>query len=304
MKTLWLSLAAMFAAVTISAQDISEATKVALLAKESLQAGDYASALAGFKDSFKMASECGEEGLALVSTCKEILPKIMNALAKEAYGRGEYDAAVASLKESVEFSGVANEETSSLITSILLKKAESLLSAGKYTEAVEACEDALKEDHYSGMAALRLGQAYEALGEVDNALEAYKVASVNGEEKNACAKLGRILLERSIKELKANDFPAAIRDALASDGYVPSPQAVQVAGNASMLSGKRDDAIGYFEKYLNLAPDAENAGQVAYAVGALCKEAGYDAKAKTYLTKALADPKYGKDAKKALSTLK
>ena len=102
MKTLWLSLAAMFAAVTISAQDISEATKVALLAKESLQAGDYASALAGFKDSFKMASECGEEGLALVSTCKEILPKIMNALAKEAYGRGEYDAAVASLKESFE----------------------------------------------------------------------------------------------------------------------------------------------------------------------------------------------------------
>ena len=62
--------------------------------------------------------------------------------------------------------------------------------------------------------------------------------------------------------------------------------------------------INYFEQYLEAAPNAKNAGQVAYTVGALYQQAKNNAKAKEFFAKAVNDPKYGADAKKALAALK
>ena len=104
--------------------------------------------------------------------------------------------------------------------------------------------------------------------------------------------------------LKAKKYADAVKDAVTSNEYVANPQALQVAGQASQLSGKNADAIKYFEQYLEAAPNAKNAGQIAYTVGALYQQAKNNAKAKEYFSKATSDPKFGADAQKALNSLK
>ena len=94
-----------------------------------------------------------------------------------------------------------------------------------------------------------------------------------------------------------------MNDANASFELVSNPQALQVAGQASQLGGKNTEAIKYFEQYLEAAPNAKNAGQIAYTVGALYQQAKNNAKAKEFFSKAVSDPKYGADAQKALKAL-
>ena len=86
--------------------------------------------------------------------------------------------------------------------------------------------------------------------------------------------------------------------------YAPNAQALQLAGQASQAAGKNNDAIKYFQQYLEAAPNASNAGAIAYTVGALYQTAKNNTKAKEFYTKAASDPKYGAEAKKMLDALK
>ena len=86
--------------------------------------------------------------------------------------------------------------------------------------------------------------------------------------------------------------------------YTENAQAWQVAGQASQAAGKNADAIKYFEKYLEAAPTASNAGAIAFTVGALYQQAKNNAKAKEFYTKASSDARYGAEAKKMLDALK
>ena len=309
MRRLLLTIVAALAMTSLYAQnDMVEATQKATLAKEFLDNGEYQNALTGFQEALALAQGCGEEGFSLVTTCKTISPKTMRAIARKALQDGDYDKAVSSLKDVAAFAGeygdtqsVTNAKT--LIPQILVKKAGILLDEGKYEEAAQACNEALAEDPSNGIAALRLGMALESSGNYWNAVDAYEKASKNGQAKNAAAKLGKCYLLRALDELKSKDFSAAVKDAVSSNGYVPNPQALQIAGNASMMSGDRAGAIKYFEQYLSAAPSAANIGQVAYVVGALCQEGGDNTKAMEYFSKAVSDPTYGAEAKKALDAL-
>jgi len=310
MRKFILTLAATMAVTAIFAQnDMVTATSKASLAKEFLEEGNYLSAVTGFKEALSIAEGCGEEGLALASTCKDIIPKALTAAARKALQDNDFDSAVSFLADVVSFSGnygdsEAAVNAKSLIQKVLVKKAGSLINSGEYDEAVSVCESILQEDPNNGIASLRLGMAQEALGNYWSAVDAYKAAFDNGQEKNAAASLGRCYLTRSIEEFKSNNFTAAVKDAVESGKYVANPQALQIAGSASVRSGDREGAIKYFEEYLGAAPNAENASQVAYSIGALYQESGNSDKAIEYFSKALSDPKYGQDAKKALDALR
>lgn len=309
MRKFWLTITATLVAAGMYAQNnMTVATQKATLAKESLDSGDYLTAVSGFKDALSLAEQCGDEGTNLASVCKEIIPKALNAAARKSLNTNDFDSAISSLKGVVDFAGFYGdtqtaERAKALIPQILVKKAGVLLDSKKYEEAAEACETALETDPSNGIASLRLGMALESLGNYWNAVDAYKNAAANGQAKNAAARLGQCYLLRALEELKSNDFNAAVKDAVASNEYVPNPQTLQIAGNASMMSGNRTDAIEYFEKYIAAAPSADNLGQVAYVVGALCQENGDNAKALEFFGKAVSDPKYGADAKKAIDTI-
>ena len=308
MKKILISLAALFAAAAmVSAQSMTDATETAKLANDSLAAEDYATALSGFQEALKMAEACGDEGLELVATCKNIIPSILNRIAKSELKANNFDAAIAGLEKTV---AVANEygeadvaaEAAGLIPECWLRKANSLLNAKEFAGAAEAYGKVLEIRPGDGIAALRQGMALENAGKADEAEAAYKLAAENGQDKNANAQLGKMYLKRSVASLKAKKYADAVKEAVAANEYAPNAQALQIAGQASQLGGKNSDAIKYFEQYLEAAPTAKNAGQIAYTVGALYQGAKNNAKAKEYFQKAV-DLGYA-DAKAALSALK
>lgn len=310
MKKIFVSLAALFAAAAMmSAQSMADATETAKLANESLSAGEYQTALEGFKEALKMAEACGEDGLELVATCKDIIPKTLNAIAKDLLKDKNYDEALAKFAETVSVAReYGDDETAAkaeeLIPQVYMQKGGSLLNAKDFAGAAEAYKKAVELDPENGIARLRLGMALDGADRDDEAVEAYKAAASAGQEKNANAQLGKLYLRRSVAGLKAKKYADAVKDAVTSHEYVANPQALQVAGQASQLSGKNADAIKYFEQYLEAAPNAKNAGQIAYTVGALYQQAKNNAKAKEYFSKATSDPKFGADAQKALNSLK
>ena len=309
MKKIIVSLAALFAAAAVmSAQSMAEATETAKLANESLSAGEYTTALAGFKEALKMAEACGDEGLELVATCKDIIPKTMNAIAKEELKEKRYDEAIAKFQETI---AVANEygdeetarKAADLIPQIYMQKGGALINAKDFAGAADVYAKVLEGNPANGVAALRLGQCLEACGKGDEAVEAYTTAAANGQEKNANSQLGKLYLKRAAASLEAKKYADAVKDALTSNEYMANPKAIFVAGQASQRAGKNADAIKYFEQYLEAEPNAKNAGTVAYTVGALYQQAKNNAKAKEFFSKAVNDPKVGEDAKKALKSL-
>lgn len=310
MKKILVSLAALFAAATmLFAQNMADATETAKLANEALGEGNYATALAGFQEALKMAEACGDEGLELVATCKDIIPKTMNAIAKGLLQDKNYDEAIAKFLETAAIAKEYGDEelaakAEGLIPQICMQKGGAQLNSKDYAGAAETFAKILESDATNGIAALRLGMALEGTGKADEAVEAYKTAAANGQEKTANGQIGKIYLKRALEELKAKKFADAVKDANTSNEFAPNPQALQIAGQASQLAGKNADAIKYFEEYLEAAPNAKNAGQIAYTVGALYQQAKNNAKAKEYFQKATTDPKYGADAQKALSALK
>ena len=310
MKKIFVSLAALFAAAAMmSAQSMADATETAKLANESLSAGEYQTALEGFKEALKMAEACGEDGLELVATCKDIIPKTLNAIAKDLLKDKNYDEALAKFAETVSVAReYGDDETAAkaeeLIPQVYMQKGGSMLNAKDFAGAAEAYKKAVELDPDNGIARLRLGMALDGADRDDEAVEAYKAAAAAGQEKNANAQLGKLYLRRSVAGLKAKKYADAVKDAVTSHEYVANPQPLQVAGQASQLSGKNADPIKYFEQYLEAAPNAKNAGQIAYTVGALYQQAKNNAKAKEYFSKATSDPKFGADAQKALNSLK
>ena len=70
------------------------------------------------------------------------------------------------------------------------------------------------------------------------------------------------------------------------------------------MLGKASEAIKYFDKYLELAPNAKNATQIAFTIGALYQQLKNNSKAVEYFEKAVADPTYGAQAKKLIEALK
>ena len=154
-------------------------------------------------------------------------------------------------------------------------------------------------------AILRLGMALNGAGNTEEAISTFLLAKDKGKEKDAVKQLCNIYTKQAAASLKGKKFAEAVEAAGKIIDLNPeNAQAYQIAGQASQLAGKNADAISYFEKYLELAPTAKNAGQIAYTVGALYQSAKNNAKAKEYYQKAVTDPKYGAEAAKLLNSLK
>ena len=309
MKKIFTLIAAMALTTgALFAQDLNEATETFNNALTAFQEGNKASALESFNKALTMAKVLGEDGAALVSDCQGTIPKVLLSMAKDLIKEGKYDEAVAKLNETATIAteykadDVA-EEAEELVPQVLMQKGNGLLKTDP-AAAAAVYQQILDTDPTNGVAALRLGAAYNAAGKADEAIKAFELAAANGQEATAKKQLSNVYLKQASSLLKEKKYADAVAAALKCNECSPNPTALQIAGQASQLDGKNSDAIKYFSEYLEAAPTAKNAGQIAYTVGALYQQAGNNTKAKEYYQKAMSDPKYGAEAKKLFDALK
>ena len=309
MKKLIATLATLAVALgSAFAQDLAAVTELYNAGAESISINKE-SALKSFEEALKQAEALGEEGQEVVANCKNIIPNLKLSIAKDLVKASQFDEAIEALKDvekvAKEYGAEEVEvEAESLIPQIKMSKANGLYKAKDYDAAAAAFQEILDADPTNGNAAFYKGAALVGAGKNAEAIAAFEIAAANGQEANAHKQIGNIYLKDAANALKAKKYADAVAAAAKVNDYTENAQAWQIAGQASQAAGKNNDAIKYFEKYLEAAPTASNAGAIAYTVGALYQGAKNNAKAKEFYNKALSDPKYGAEAKKMLDALK
>ena len=310
MKRIILTLAAVvLSAGLISAQDMAQATETAQNANEALVAKDYAKALAGFKEALTLAQACGEEGEELVGTCKGIIPSIVLSIAKNEIKEAKYDEGIAQLEEAIKAAEeFGNDdvigEAATLIPQVKKQKAVALYNDKDYAAAAEAFKEVLAADPEDGASALRLAMALTNTGDKEGSIEAFKQAAANGQEANANKQLANIYLKDAQALLKEKKYKEAIAACEESNNFVESANAYKLAASAASQLKDNAKAIGYYEKYLAVSPDAKDANGIITTLAVLYQQSGNKAKAIEYYTKVQNDPQYGATAKQQLEALK
>lgn len=309
MKKLIASIAALVVALgSAFAQDLAAVTEI-YNAGAAAVSTDKEGALKSFEQALQLATALGEEGQEVVANCKNIIPNLKLSIAKDLVKAQKFDDAIAKLAEALEV-GEKYEaldvvsDAKELIPQVKMSKAGNLLNAKDYDGAIAAYKEIVDADATNGAAALRLGVAYNAAGKLAEAKAAFEQAAANGQEATANKQIGNIYLKEAAASLKEKKYADAVAAAAKVNEFTENAQAWQIAGQASQLAGKNSDAIKYFEKYLEAAPTASNAGAIAFTVGALYQQAKNNAKAREFYTKASSDARYGAEAKKMLDALK
>lgn len=309
MKKIFLMfVAAAMTALTVSAQDIAQATENYNNGAMELQMGNKDAALGYFQTALTMAEALGEEGADIVANCKNTIPVLMASIAKDLVKVDNFDGAIEQLNKTLEIAenyGNAEviEDVKTLIPQVLMSKAGDMLNAKNFAGAAETYQQVVAADTTNGMAALRLGMALGALGKNAEAENAYLLAARHGEEKNAMKQLSNTYVKVAAAALKAKKYQDAINASLKSCEYLENPTAMKVAGTAASQLKKNEDAIKYLEKYLQLSPNAKDAAQMKYTIAATAQTMGDKAKAKEYYQMITTDPKFGPTAQEMLKSL-
>ena len=311
MKKIISTLAALaLAAGYVGAQDLTEITEMYNSGAEAIAAGDKEGALKSFEQAYELAAALGEEGAEIAENCKNVIPELNLSIAKSLVNDTKYTEAIDRIKTTISVAEkFANAdilaEAKDLMPKVVMQNASVLLNAKKYAEAAEAYKEVLSGDPANGLAAFRLGLALTGAGKTEEAKAALQTAAENGQQAQAYKQLANLFLKEAAADLKAKQYAKAVDAAVKVTEYDgKNSLAFQIAGQASQILNKDNDAIKYFEKYLELAPTAKNATQIAFTVGALYQKAKNNAKAVEYFQKAVTDPALGDKAKALINALK
>ena len=311
MKKIISTLAALaLAAGYVGAQDLTEITEMYNSGAEAIAAGDKEGALKSLEQAYELAAALGEEGAEIAENCKNVIPELNLSIAKSLVNDTKYTEAIDRIKTTISVAEkFANAdilaEAKDLMPKVVMQNASVLLNAKKYAEAAEAYKEVLSGDPANGLAAFRLGLALTGAGKTEEAKAALQTAAENGQQAQAYKQLANLFLKEAAADLKAKQYAKAVDAAVKVTEYDgKNSLAFQIAGQASQILNKDNDAIKYFEKYLELAPTAKNATQIAFTVGALYQKAKNNAKAVEYFQKAVNDPALGDKAKALINALK
>ena len=285
-----------------SAQDINEATANYNNGATELQMGNLESAVTYFQTALQMGESLGEPAADLVANCKSAICSVTLAMAKELYNSKDFAAAVEAFNKAKEVAEGYGEAELAAEAEELAAQANKLqyntagtaaMRAKDYPTAIEAFTKVLELDPENGNAALQLGQAYYRSNQFAEAIEALAKAQENGQEANAVKVLSQVYLKKAQAEVKAKDYTGAIASCLKSNEYQETGNAYKLAASASQKLNDNKAVITYYEKYLELTPNAKDFAGVAYTIAVLSQQDGDKAKAKEYYEKIVNDPQYG-----------
>ena len=295
MKKFILALAAFaMTAGLMSAQDLATATETYNNGAEQFQNGDKVAALDLFKKALTMGEALGDEGAEIVANCKNTIPALTLSIGKDLVKDKEYDAAIEKIAEAEKIAKeYENDEViadaAELLPQVYTAAGTAAYTAKEMDKAVSFFEKSLALTPENGATALRLGQAFNALGKVEEAKAAFKTAMANGQEENAKKQLGNIVIKEAQAAQKAGknaDVVSIIAQA-DEEGLITNAAAYQLAASASPKLNKISDAIKYVEKFIEADPDNKNVGAIAYTIGALYQGQKNNAKALEFYKKAV-----------------
>lgn len=307
-RIILLAAASFFAAVSVFAQDLEQATKTYNDGVMALQMGDNATALNSFKQALTMAEACGDAGIDVANNCKNVIPSVMLSSAKDLIQAQDYDNAVNSLKEVISVAkeygnSDVEEEATGLIPQVLLQKANDFLKAKSFEEAIAAYKDAIAADPENGRAYLLLGSAYSSTGKIADADSAFTKAGQLGESSDATKQLTNLYLKVANSYYKAQKYSEAIAAAEKSASYNDkNANAYLIAANSASKMGDNAAAISYYEKYISM-PRAKNVNAYTFTIAVLYQQAGDKEKAIEFYQKVADDPQYGSQAQEQLKAL-
>ena len=290
MKKIALTISALLIAATVSfAQDMATATQLAKDAQEAYSNKNFTQAFEGFQKALAAAEACGADGEELISQCKTAIPQIVMSIAKEKINAQDYDGGMTALQQVIELSDKYGAID-------LLSEAKDLIPAVEQqkSNALFAAADALYQE-----------------GKLDEALAAFQSLKEAGNA-NAIKRIPTVFLKKAqaaYKEGKLGDAIEAVQTAVTESGDNASIKKtagtiVQGAIQKAATSGKLGDAGKYFGILSELDPQNANLGVLAYTIGASYFKAKNNAQAKSWLQKAVNDPKYGANAKQLLNAIK
>jgi tetratricopeptide (TPR) repeat protein len=307
-KIFLLFTAAVLSAGMAFAQDINQATENYNNGAMELQMGNNDAAITYFQTALEMAEALGEEGAEVATNCRNIIPAVYLSTAKEQIKAKNYDAAVEQLNKAIEAAekyenADVTADANELMPQVYVSKGNDFLTAKSFAEAEVAYNKAIELDAANGMAYFRLGQALASQNKTAEAEAAYVKAAENGQEKNAYKQLSNMYVKLAQASNKAKKYEEVLDYAAKSNQYLENANAYRFAAGAAQQLGKNADCIANYEKYLELSPNAKDAGGVKFTIAALYQQAGDKAKAKEYYQAVATDPQYGASAQEQLKTL-
>lgn len=313
MKKIILAMAAFACSMSLmTAQDLATATATYNSGAEALTMGNKTSALEYFQKALTMAEALGDEGADVAANCKSAIPSVILSIGKEFYNNKDFTNAKAKFVEAAEVAKkYGNEEVTAEVESLLptvdkriaLAKVNDAMKNKDIAGVIAGYEEAMAIDTTDANTALKYGQFLGNAGKFDDAVKYLELAARHGQEGNAKAVLSTTFLKNAAAQLKAGKYADAVAFAEKANSYKENAQAYLIAGQASQKANKNADAIANFEKYLEAAPTAKNAGAIAFTVGALYQQAGNKAKAVEYYKKVETDPQFGAQAKTLITSL-
>ena len=302
MKKIFLLFAAAFMAAGVaSAQDINKAIEFANNGNEAFQMGEYQLAIDAFKQSLTIAEGLGEAGAEHAGTCKTAICNIYLANAKSLIKASDFDGALAKLNETISVAeGYGATDTAAdakgLIPNVYMAMGNAALKAKDMANAIASYTKVTEIDPANGDAYLRLGRALAATGKINDAVAAYETAAANGETKDANKQLSNIFLKIAQASRKTQKWDVVLENAKKALSYLESANAYNFAGEASVKLGQNAQGIEYFEKFLQLSPNAKGANQAKYQIAEAAKASGDKAKAIEYFQMIAADPQFAEYA--------
>ena len=169
----------------------------------------------------------------------------------------------------------------------LTGEGEALYKAGKYADALQAYERAyalnpLADLRYNQAACMEKMGAREMaasrygdyLKEAPNAKDADKVRTHITKLHDEAKAAAQTAFDRGQQAYAQGDYKAAASAFIEAYSHLPLPQFLYNAGAAYHKGGDTANAVRYYQTYLNMAPNAPDAGRVHKAIELLQQAAG------------------------------
>ena len=260
MKKLFVSVIALMAVATLSAQDV---TAIYNEAAAAYGAKDYAGAAAKFEQVIDQGLD-NEEAASLVATAKATLPKCYFMLGGASLKGQDYEAALTNFTKSAELAELYGDMTqlaksNGWVAKIYQIQGGDAFNNKDYATAASVFEKGYKADPDNTSMALNLAMSYCELGEYEKGMEIYEAIAAKTHPKYAddaakAKEMMALYTNNKVAEMQgAGDFDGIITMADAQLAKNPTSALFQNV-RLQAYSGKKD-----YDKVIELAQGAIDA---------------------------------------------